>query len=385
MKREATVIPFGDNIGPDIGVHTSPTGIATGGFRHEKLQIVCSRECPTRNSHLDEMNTDIGAGFLTENSGLGWTPTNLGTDTPVIVKSIRITSDETRPLVNGCNSLAKFTEKQFDPLECGTLSMGHPILYTGEMLSKKERMQSPKLDPSEGNVRYPGAYFGGHTYRVCDFLMYCTSIVKEGEQLTEGHSLYCRFAEEGYDTFQEIPYANAEFFAMELGLLFTAYGMDNRECMAVIAPTNTGCHQLSSIVNVVHGPVLYVEDRDEWLNARGIPSRNPSVMEDIVMKFVKPLDYVDEREYRFCIQPKGRINCKQLILPTGQDFHNLFTPNVPEKYWTHRREGVYDAMPMEWKLEQAGEYPLQFYPHTPRGWRPRKRKRKGKSRGPKSR
>ena len=350
MKREPIITPLKPNGGDVIGPHTAHYSGATARTRHIRLQKTIG--IPDETLYQYAVNIGIGAGFYVKNKGLGWDVKKVGTGKGFIVKSTRIANSESRGILGSCGSLAKFTETKFNPLSCGTISLGHPVLYTGELLSDAERNNSPKLDASEGNSRYKKEYslqiegqdVPVRKYRsLLNILLYCTSIIDSNNQALRLSQLQQKFALENYDSVAYLPYANVDLFAMELGLLFGVYGMYSSTHMRFIQGTGD-----APIIEVFHGPVLYVSDRDQWLNERGVPSGKPATREDIIPNFVKNISYAEEREYRFLLQTPSILGCSQLITPTGEAVKCLFSSNPLEYYWKTRIEKDCIANPMQW-------------------------------------
>lgn len=361
MKREPIITPLKPNKGDAIGPHTAHYSGGTARTRHIPLQLTFGP--PDERLYQDAVNIGIGAEFYVQNKGVGWAVGNISTGKGFTVKSTRIASSESSGILESCGSLAKFTETKFNPRSCGTISLGHPALYTGELLSEAERNNSPKLDASEGNIRYKEKYslqiegqdIPVRKYRsFLNLLLYCTSIIDSSNQALRLSKLQRKFAVENYDSVACLPYANVDLFAMELGLLFGVYGMYSSTHVQFIQDAGD-----APIIEVFHGPVLYVSDRDQWLNQRGIPSGNPATKEDVIPNFVKNISYAGEREYRFLLQTPSILRCSQIITPTGEAVKHLFSSNPLEYYWKTRFEKDCIADPMQWMEISSQERDLK--------------------------
>ena len=162
------------------------------------------------------------------------------------------------------------------------------------------------------------------TWARADFLMFCTSALKEGRALA---GLRDRFPD--YDCATVIPDPSA--FAMQLGKgVATQFNMEQvqlsvfdkirRMKLSEAEITREGSllrKGLDALVSVYHGPVMYCDPPEKIVNCYPVERRGE------VVPFVKRGDFAGDWEYRFVVDVMGEPEESEFLMEITDELRSL--------------------------------------------------------------
>ena len=167
------------------------------------------------------------------------------------------------------------------------------------------------------------------TWERSDFLMFCTSVLRQGRGLGELRSQF-----PDYDCATVIP--NPSAFAMQLGRDIggkidlkdvEVRGFERiRQMMLSQAQITTEGHLikkgLDTVVLVSHGPVTYCDPPERIIN------RFPIELRGEVVPFVKRGRFARQHEYRFMVDLIGESKCKRFSMEVSDELRSLTRPFI---------------------------------------------------------
>ena len=240
------------------------------------------------------------------------------------IKIQHIYNNEFGPDLNEYMGVAKFTKPCYNPHNNREISLGTPSYYRGDFLSDEERLSIPFIDPSEGIIPIRTGsellagwnenhvrVFNGQSVRIGELkcttpecAILCMSMIAVREHEGRNFALLDRFAEETWTHWVGCSLKSVAEFSARITSDFIFHTIENRETVFEWTK-DWPIHY----VEVFHGPVVYVEDRDRYLKQSGLDAdgiMNGTAPSPVIANFVKPAKdgfrrYSVEQEYRFCI------------------------------------------------------------------------------------
>ena len=242
--------------------------------------------------------------------------------------------------------LSKFTESNYPPRHCGTLSLIRPTFYRANSVAGE------MSDPREGTVFYDtsntdatitveakaGVRDNPITLPLARFeteinMPWFLSMSMASYQCCPKHGkvfesleAYQHFKRGGKDAVSFISefQHKVDHFAYRLGAEFGVYCKDNLARIYRRVYNHKTLQETDNAVMVIHGPVTYVASKSAYLNRYDHEDGTRSVMS----LFVKDSDFAIEQEYRFVMLPWGdpKVEYTQMILPISPTLGSFFTP-----------------------------------------------------------
>ena len=133
----------------------------------------------------------------------------------------------------------------------------------------------------------------------------------------DGDRLRKYFFERGLRSFTILRTDPARF-ALQLGIDFGRLCLEKKGFCGKPQDTAEDIADYGKLVSIVHGSVLYMEDRAEFLKKWPLEYRG------LLSHFVKGVEFKIQREYRFLIMGWGEPQCLQVPLPISNEMRNLF-------------------------------------------------------------
>lgn len=214
--------------------------------------------------------------------------------------------------------LVKFTEPKFALNLADSLSLATPGFY------REMKSWDGRVDDQEATMEIKTP----HWITINDTPVWCTSssesynagwlyCVSNLQNNADGDRLRNYFFERGLWSFTILRTEPAQF-ALQLGIDFGRLCLEKEGICGKPQDTAEDIADHGKLLGIVYGPVLYVQDRTEFLK------KCPLEYRGMLCHFVKGVEFEIQREYRFLILGWGEPQCSQILLPISNELRNLF-------------------------------------------------------------